>query len=47
MKKVVCDKCSNDVKPDNVYELVLKDYQADLCVSCAAEVQEFIEAGVS
>lgn len=45
MVKILCDKCGDEVKQENVYSLVLKDYTADLCVNCAAEVQNLIEAG--
>lgn len=41
---ITCDKCGTEIKPENVYALTMKDFTADLCVNCAAEVQNLIES---
>lgn len=43
MQKFECDKCGDEIKPENVYLLQMRDYTADLCINCAGEVQSFIE----
>lgn len=45
MIKIICDKCDDEIKPDQGYTLTIKDFSADLCMTCAANVQETIENG--
>ena len=41
--QIVCDKCETVVKPENAYKLTVKDFNADLCMNCAAEIQDAVE----
>ena len=43
MRTINCDRCGNEVKPEHVYVVTIKDKEFDLDINCAAEVQSFIE----
>lgn len=40
---ITCDKCGDEIKPDNVYKVRIKEQEYDLDINCAAEVQSAIE----
>lgn len=43
--QILCDRCEEIVSPKDSYILGIKDYTADLCINCAAAVQDFVEKG--
>lgn len=42
--QIICDKCEEIISSKS-YDCVIGEFRADLCMQCAAEVQNYIESG--